>query len=98
MAALCFGDSGGPALKDGYVVGDTSYGYTNNCRYLGGYQRVDVPVVRDWLLDCLADLVCERRPRRRVPNENGPRGPFLFGALLDLRAPTMMCATGRGGR
>ncbi|MGH2680823.1 MAG: trypsin-like serine protease [Actinomycetota bacterium] len=54
----CFGDSGGPAVHGGYVVGDTSYGYTNNCRYLGGYQRVDVPIVRDWLLDCLADLAC----------------------------------------
>jgi len=54
----CFGDSGGPAVHDGFVVGDTSYGYTNNCRYLGGYQRVDIPVVRDWLLDCTADLVC----------------------------------------
>ncbi|HLA93502.1 MAG TPA: trypsin-like serine protease [Actinomycetota bacterium] len=41
----CFGDSGGPALPGGYVVGDTSYGYTNNCRYLGGLQRVDIPVV-----------------------------------------------------
>jgi secreted trypsin-like serine protease len=54
----CFGDSGGPAMHGGYVVGDTSYGYTNNCRYLGGYQRVDIPVVRNWLLDCTADLVC----------------------------------------
>jgi hypothetical protein len=54
----CFGDSGGPAIHGGYLVADTSYGYTSNCRYLGGYQRVDIPVVRDWLLDCLADLVC----------------------------------------
>lgn len=54
----CFGDSGGPAMRDGYVVGDTSYGFTNNCRYLGGYQRVDIPVVRNWLLDCTADLSC----------------------------------------
>ena len=54
----CFGDSGGPAVHGGFVVGDTSYGYTNNCRYLGGYQRVDIPVVRDWLLDCTADLSC----------------------------------------
>lgn len=50
----CFGDSGGPVLHtEGdvtVVVGDTSYGYTANCRYLGGYQRVDIPVVRDWLL------------------------------------------------
>ncbi len=57
----CFGDSGGPAIHGGYLVGDTSYGYTNNCRYLGGYQRVDVPVVRNWLLDCIADLVCDTK-------------------------------------
>jgi hypothetical protein len=44
----CFGDSGGPAFHNGLVIGDTSYGYTNNCRYLGGYQRVDIPVVHDW--------------------------------------------------
>ncbi|MEY2422117.1 MAG: hypothetical protein QOI95_2184 [Acidimicrobiaceae bacterium] len=54
----CFGDSGGPAMIGGYVVADTSYGYTNNCRYLGGYQRIDIPVVRNWLLDCTADLAC----------------------------------------
>ena len=54
----CFGDSGGPAMHGGYVVGDTSYGYTNNCRYLGGYQRVDIPVVRNWVLTCIADLTC----------------------------------------
>jgi hypothetical protein len=45
----CFGDSGGPSFKDGLVTTVTSYGYTSNCRYLGGLQRVDVPVVRDWL-------------------------------------------------
>jgi hypothetical protein len=56
----CFGDSGGPAIHGGYVVGDTSYGYTDNCRYLGGYQRVDIPIVRNWLLDCMADLVCPK--------------------------------------
>ena len=54
----CFGDSGGPAMHGGFVVGDTSYGFTANCRYLGGYQRVDIAVVRDWLLDCFADLAC----------------------------------------
>ena len=54
----CFGDSGGPAFHGGYVVGDTSYGYTDNCRYLGGYQRIDIPIVRNWLLDCTADLSC----------------------------------------
>ncbi len=54
----CFGDSGGPAILNGFLVGDTSYGLTSNCRYIGGYQRVDIPVVRNWLLDCTADLVC----------------------------------------
>ena len=45
----CFGDSGGPTFLNGYVVTVTSYSYTNNCRYLGGYQRVDIEVVQDWL-------------------------------------------------
>ena len=45
----CFGDSGGPVFLNGYLVAVTSYGYTQNCRYLGGYQRVDIPVVVDWL-------------------------------------------------
>ena len=54
----CFGDSGGPIVLNGVIVGDTSYGYTNNCRYLDGYQRVDIPVVLDWLADCMVDLVC----------------------------------------
>jgi hypothetical protein len=57
----CFGDSGGPAMLDGFVVGDTSYGFTANCRYLGGYQRVDIPIVRDWLLECAAALTCESK-------------------------------------
>jgi secreted trypsin-like serine protease len=50
----CFGDSGGPSfLPDGkggqYLTTVTSYGYTDNCRYIGGYQRVDIKVVQDWL-------------------------------------------------
>jgi len=45
----CFGDSGGPVFLNGYLVAVTSYGYTQNCRYLGGYQRVDIPVAQDWL-------------------------------------------------
>jgi hypothetical protein len=45
----CFGDSGGPTFLNGYVVTVTSYSYTQNCRYLGGYQRVDIKVVQDWL-------------------------------------------------
>ena len=45
----CFGDSGGPVFLNGYLVAVTSYTYTANCRYLGGYQRVDIPVVQDWV-------------------------------------------------
>lgn len=45
----CFGDSGGPVFLNEYLVAVTSYGYTENCRYLGGYQRVDIPVVQSWL-------------------------------------------------
>ncbi|MGN7799440.1 trypsin-like serine protease [Leifsonia sp. 22587] len=45
----CFGDSGGPVLLGDQLVAVTSYGYTDNCRYLGGYQRVDIPVVDAWL-------------------------------------------------
>ncbi|MGE5211758.1 MAG: trypsin-like serine protease [Acidobacteriota bacterium] len=45
----CFGDSGGPAFHGGYVVTVTSYGYTSNCRYLDGLQRVDIEVAQDWL-------------------------------------------------
>ena len=45
----CFGDSGGPVFLNGEIVAVTSYGYTANCRYLGGYQRLDITVVRDWL-------------------------------------------------
>ena len=47
----CFGDSGGPLFLDNKIVGVTSYGYTANCRYLDGYQRVDIPVVQDWLAE-----------------------------------------------
>ncbi|MHA7217315.1 trypsin-like serine protease [Arthrobacter sp. MDT1-48-3] len=47
----CFGDSGGPVFHGDYIVAVTSYTYTANCRYLGGYQRVDIPVVQDWLAD-----------------------------------------------
>lgn len=45
----CFGDSGGPVFLKGEIVAVTSYGYTSNCRYLGGYQRVDIAVVQNWL-------------------------------------------------
>jgi hypothetical protein len=46
----CFGDSGGPTFDPaGYLVTVTSYGYTSNCRYIDGLQRVDIKVVQDWL-------------------------------------------------
>ncbi|WP_223395219.1 S1 family peptidase [Nocardioides rotundus] len=45
----CFGDSGGPLLLDGQIVGVTSFGYTSNCRYIDGYQRVDIQIAQDWL-------------------------------------------------
>ncbi len=47
----CFGDSGGPVFLNGYVVAVTSYVYTSNCRYLSGFQRVDIPVAQDWLAE-----------------------------------------------
>ena len=45
----CFGDSGGPLFLGNQIVGVTSYTYNNVCRYLGGYQRVDITVARRWL-------------------------------------------------
>lgn len=45
----CFGDSGGPSFQGGYQVTVTSYGYTSNCRYIDGFQRIDIPVVQTWL-------------------------------------------------
>jgi secreted trypsin-like serine protease len=50
----CFGDSGGPALLKGQIVGVTSYGYTSNCRYLDGYQRIDIAASQDFLKPFLA--------------------------------------------
>ena len=47
--AVCPGDSGGPTFYQGQVVTVTSYGYTQNCRYLDGMQRVDIQGVQDWL-------------------------------------------------
>lgn len=47
----CFGDSGGPVFLNGEIVAVTSYGYTSNCRYLGGYQRVDITDAQDWLAE-----------------------------------------------
>ncbi len=49
----CFGDSGGPIFHDGRIVGVTSYGYTQNCRYLDGYQRIDIAGVQNWMAQYL---------------------------------------------
>jgi secreted trypsin-like serine protease len=57
----CFGDSGGPISLNGYVVGVASYAFTNNCRYLGGWQRVDNPGVLSWIESCIAELTCESK-------------------------------------
>jgi hypothetical protein len=53
VGGTCFGDSGGPIFLNGKLVAVTSYGYTNNCRYLGGYQRVEIPSVTSWLATVL---------------------------------------------
>ena len=45
----CFGDSGGPIFHDGLIAGVTSYGYTDNCRYLDGYQRVDITAAQNFI-------------------------------------------------
>jgi hypothetical protein len=45
----CFGDSGGPAFSDGFQVTVTSYNNNDVCRYIDGLQRLDIPVVQDWL-------------------------------------------------
>ncbi|NYG56625.1 S1 family peptidase [Nocardioides perillae] len=50
----CFGDSGGPLIYGGEIVGVTSYGYTANCRYIDGYQRVDIAEAQDFLAPFLS--------------------------------------------
>lgn len=47
--ATCFGDSGGPVFLDGVIVGVTSYGMTEVCRGVGGYQRVDIAASQGFL-------------------------------------------------
>lgn len=50
----CFGDSGGPTFLNGYLVAVTSYGYTDNCRYIDGFQRVDITIAQDWIAGFIA--------------------------------------------
>jgi hypothetical protein len=46
----CFGDSGGPLLLEGPVVGVTSWGSSQWCSGgAGGYQRTDTPEARAFL-------------------------------------------------
>jgi hypothetical protein len=52
---ICFGDSGGPAFVGEVLVGVASYGYTQNCRYLSGFQRIDIPTVLPWLTQVVAE-------------------------------------------
>lgn len=40
-----------PDRRERSSVADTSYGYTANCRYIDGYQRIDIGVVQEWLAD-----------------------------------------------
>jgi hypothetical protein len=47
----CFGDSGGPALHAGMLVGDTSFGASQFCRSAGGYYRLDTQDARSFLDD-----------------------------------------------
>lgn len=51
----CFGDSGGPAFKDGYIVGVTSFGGSQFCSGgNGGYYRLDIDDARSFLDDYVA--------------------------------------------
>jgi hypothetical protein len=47
----CFGDSGGPAFHDRYLVADTSFGASQFCRSFGGYYRLDTADARSFLDD-----------------------------------------------
>jgi trypsin len=42
----CFGDSGGAAFLDGYVLGDASYVNSLTCNATGSYQRADTAYSR----------------------------------------------------
>ena len=39
----CFGDSGGPVLRDGAILGVVSFGIDQNCAAPGGAYRIDRP-------------------------------------------------------
>ncbi|HJR18404.1 MAG TPA: trypsin-like serine protease [Actinomycetota bacterium] len=50
----CFGDSGGPAFHGGYIVGDTSWGASQFCNSVGGFQRLDIEDTRSFLDEFVA--------------------------------------------
>ena len=76
----------------------TSYGLTDNCRYIGGYQRVDIPVVQKWLAkygvtpdDGLTPLDVNPNRRtadRRTRTKRTPPFPLPPARLIGSRAPT----------
>jgi secreted trypsin-like serine protease len=45
----CFGDSGGPILYQGLIVGVTSFGLNGNCVGVDFAYRVDVAAVQEWI-------------------------------------------------
>jgi hypothetical protein len=47
----CFGDSGGPVLYQGEIVGVTSFGLNENCKGVDFAYRVDRAEVQDWIAD-----------------------------------------------
>jgi hypothetical protein len=47
----CFGDSGGPAFHNGFLVADSSFGTSQFCRSMGGYYRLDTDDARSFLDD-----------------------------------------------
>jgi hypothetical protein len=47
----CFGDSGGPVLYQGEIVGVTSFGLNENCKGVDFAYRVDLAEVQDWIAD-----------------------------------------------
>ena len=47
----CFGDSGGPLLYQGKIVGVTSFGLNANCKGVDFAYRVDREEVQDWISD-----------------------------------------------
>jgi hypothetical protein len=45
----CFGDSGGAAFLNGYLIGDASYVNSLKCNAVGAYQRIDTRYARNFL-------------------------------------------------